>query len=102
MTPPSNSARSTSPRPCFPTNAPERQLDDPHARTWTVGARVPHVPLRDNGSQISTLDAADHGFAVLADHGHELWRRAADEAGQSLGVAIAVTPIDPGSLPEPA
>ena len=86
----------------LPDHAPERQLDDPHARTWTVGARVPHVPLRDNGSQISTLDAADHGFAVLADHGHELWRRAADEAEQSLGVAIAVKPIDPGSLPEPA
>jgi hypothetical protein len=48
------------------------------------------------------LDAADHGFAVLADDGHELWRQAADEAEQALGVAIAVKPIDPGSLPEPA
>ena len=48
------------------------------------------------------MDAADHGFAVLADEGHELWRQAADEAEQSLGVAIAVKPIDPGSLPEPS
>jgi 2-polyprenyl-6-methoxyphenol hydroxylase-like FAD-dependent oxidoreductase len=85
-----------------PDRAPDQQLDDPHARTWTVGARVPHVPLTDNGSQISTLDAADHGFAVLADEGHELWLQAADEAEQSLGVAIAVKPVDPGSLPGPS
>jgi 2-polyprenyl-6-methoxyphenol hydroxylase-like FAD-dependent oxidoreductase len=85
-----------------PDHAPEQQLDDPHARTWTVGARVPHVPLTDNGSQISALDAADLGFALLADHGHDLWRRAAGEVEESLGVAVAVKPIDPGSMPEPA
>jgi 2-polyprenyl-6-methoxyphenol hydroxylase-like FAD-dependent oxidoreductase len=85
-----------------PDHAPEQQLDDPHARTWRVGARVPHVPLTDNGSQSSTLDAADRGFAVLADHGHDVWRRAAGEVEESLGVAVAVKPIDPGSLPEPA
>jgi 2-polyprenyl-6-methoxyphenol hydroxylase-like FAD-dependent oxidoreductase len=83
-------------------HAPEQQLDDPHARTWTVGARVPHVPLTDNGSQSSTLDAADRGFALLADHGHDLWQRAAGEVEESLGVPVAVKPIDPGSPPEPA
>jgi 2-polyprenyl-6-methoxyphenol hydroxylase-like FAD-dependent oxidoreductase len=81
---------------------PEQQLDDPHARTWTVGARVPHVPLTYDGNQISTLDVASPGFGLLADHEHDLWRRAAGEAEESLGVAIAVTPIDPGSLPERA
>ena len=85
-----------------PDHAPEQQLDDPHARTWRVGARVPHVPLTDNGSQSSTLDAADRCFAVLADHGHDVWRRAAGDVEESLGVAVAVKPIDPGSLPEPA
>ena len=71
-----------------PDHAPEQQLDDPHARTWTVGARVPHVPLTDNGSQSSTLDAADGGFALLADHGHDVWRRAAGDVEESLGVAV--------------
>jgi 2-polyprenyl-6-methoxyphenol hydroxylase-like FAD-dependent oxidoreductase len=85
-----------------PDHAPEQQLDDPHARSWTVGARVPHVLLTDNGSQSSTLDAADRGFALLADHGHDLWQRAAGEVEDSLGVPVAVKPIDPGSLPEPA
>jgi putative polyketide hydroxylase len=82
--------------------APEQQLDDPHARTWTVGARVPHAPLTYDGNQISTLDAAYPGFALLAGHGHDLWRRAAAEAEESLGVAIAVQPVDPGSPPERA
>jgi hypothetical protein len=84
-----------------PEHAPEQQLDDPHARTWTVGARVPHVPLTDNGSQSSTLDAADRRFALLADHGHDVWRRAARDVEESLGVAVAVKPIDPGSCPSP-
>jgi 2-polyprenyl-6-methoxyphenol hydroxylase-like FAD-dependent oxidoreductase len=85
-----------------PEVAPERQLDDPHARTWTAGARVPHIPLADNGNQISTLDAAGRGFALLADHGLDLWRRAAAEVGESLGVEVTVRPVEAGSLPGPA
>jgi hypothetical protein len=42
------------------------------------------------------------GFAVLADHGHDLWQPAAGEARDSLGVDVAVQPIGPDSLPEPA
>lgn len=82
--------------------APQQQLADPHAYTWTAGARVPHFPLADNGNQISTLDAAGPGFALLADHEHDLWRRAAAGVGESFGVDVAVWPIDPGSLPGPA
>jgi 2-polyprenyl-6-methoxyphenol hydroxylase-like FAD-dependent oxidoreductase len=75
---------------------PGQQLDDPHARAWTVGARVPHVPLAGDGNRLSTLDAAGPGFALLADQGHDLWQRAAGEAGESLDVAVEVKPIDPG------
>jgi 2-polyprenyl-6-methoxyphenol hydroxylase-like FAD-dependent oxidoreductase len=82
--------------------APAQQLDDPHARTWTVGARVPHVPLAGDGNQVSTLDVGGRGFALLADHGHDLWRRAAAEAEESLGVAVAVQPLGRDFLPEPA
>jgi 2-polyprenyl-6-methoxyphenol hydroxylase-like FAD-dependent oxidoreductase len=78
----------------------EQQLDDPRARTWTVGARVPHVPLAR--AQNSTLDAAGPGFALLVDREHDLWRRAAGEIEEALGVVIAVHPVDPGSLSESA
>lgn len=77
--------------------APESQLDDPHARTWTVGARVPHV-WSSGGTGVSTLDAADKGFAVLADNGHDQWRHAAARTEESLGVTVAVQPIDPAAV----
>jgi 2-polyprenyl-6-methoxyphenol hydroxylase-like FAD-dependent oxidoreductase len=75
------------------------QLDDPHARTWTVGARVPHRPMAGGGS---TVDAAGRGFALLADDGHDAWRRAAGQVEAALGVAIAVQPVDRGLRSEPA
>ncbi len=76
---------------------PEQQLDDPKARTWTVGARVPHVPL-DGGS---TLDAADPGFALLADEAHDAWRRAAADVEKTLGVTVAVFAVDPDPASRP-
>ncbi|MBO0776307.1 MAG: FAD-dependent monooxygenase, partial [Actinobacteria bacterium] len=79
--------------------AGEQPLDDPHARTWTAGARVPHIPLSGDGGGISSLDAAGLGFAVLAADGHDEWRRAAAEVSQSLGAEIAVWPVDPAALP---
>ena len=79
----------------------DEPLDDPHARTWTVGARVPHVELVGDGGRLSTLDVADPGFAVLASEGHGEWRQAADEVGESLGVSVAVQPIDGAAIPQP-
>lgn len=82
-----------------PAQAPDQPLDDPHARTWTVGARVPHAPLSGDGGKISSLDAAGPGFAVLAGDGLEEWRRAATAVSQSLGAEVAVWPVDSASLP---
>ena len=52
-------------RRCPRDDLPESLLDDPHARSWTVGARVPHVMLPDTGRPLSTLDTANEGFALL-------------------------------------
>ena len=68
----------------------EQPLDDPHARTWTVGTRVPHVEL-DGG--VSTLDVADGGFAVVASEGPEVWQQSARAVEDSLGVPVAVQPV---------
>jgi hypothetical protein len=81
-------------------NVPEQPLDDPHARTWTVGARVPHVELVGDGGRMSTLDVSDQGFAVLAGEGHDAWRSAAGKVAQPLGVTIAVQAIDAGAMPQ--
>lgn len=68
-------------------------LDNPHARTWTVGARVPHVVLPGT-HPASTLDVADGGFGLLVSGGHDGWARAAAEAQKSCGVPVAVQAID--------
>ena len=74
---------------------PENPLDDPHARSWTVGARVPHVMLAGTGGQISTLDTTDEGFALLVEHEHA-GRRGVVNA---LDIPVAVHPLGPGDAP---
>jgi hypothetical protein len=69
----------------------EHPLDDPHARTWTVGSRVPHVEL-DGGA--STLDVADGGFAVLTSENRDEWEHAAHAVEESLGVPVAVQALE--------
>ena len=69
----------------------EQPLDDPHARTWTVGSRVPHVEL-DGGA--STLDVADGGFAVLTSEDRDEWQHAARAVEESLGVPVAVQALE--------
>jgi FAD binding domain len=83
-------------------DAPAQPLDDPHRRTWMVGALLPHVPLAGDGAGTSSLDAAGRGFALLADDGLDGWRRAAAEAGETLGADVTVRSIDPDALPTPA
>ena len=74
---------------------PESPLDDPHARSWTVGARVPHLMLPDAGHPISTLDTANEGFALLVGDGHAGWR----EAASTLDIPVAVHALKPGDIP---
>src|SRR5213078_2800285 len=61
---------------------PAQELDDPHARTWTPGARVPHFPLADGTG--STLDTAAPGLALLTGDGLSYWQQAADQARKAL------------------
>ena len=72
--------------------------DDPRQRSWTVGARVPHVPVSLNGRQASTLDVCDSGFALVVTEQRELWGRAAGDVEQALGVPIAVPRLQADDL----
>jgi putative polyketide hydroxylase len=74
---------------------PESPLDDPHARSWTVGARVPHVALPHSGRPISTLDTASEGFALLVEDGQADWR----EAAGALDIPVAVHALKPDDIP---
>ncbi len=86
-------------------DTPEGPLDDPHARAWTVGARIPHIMLPGADGSMSTLDTADQGFALLVEEGSERWRRAAADVTRTLGIPVAVYVPNRGDIPrssEPA
>jgi 2-polyprenyl-6-methoxyphenol hydroxylase-like FAD-dependent oxidoreductase len=83
----------------MPAPLPGQPLDDPHLHTWTVGARVPYVDLAGDGDRLCTLDVADTGFGLLATEAHDAWRRAARAVEESLGVTVAVQPIDAATIP---
>jgi hypothetical protein len=76
--------------------SPAQELDDPHARTWTPGARVPHFPLADGTG--STLDTAAPGFALLTDDASDHWPQAAGQARNALGVTVTVHQLSSGAL----
>jgi 2-polyprenyl-6-methoxyphenol hydroxylase-like FAD-dependent oxidoreductase len=80
---------------------PPQDLDDPHARTWTAGARVPHLPLADGDGTASTLDAAAPGFALLTGTPAD-WRQAAAQASSALGVPVSVRQVAGDAIPAPA
>jgi len=76
-------------------------LDDPRARTWTVGARVPHVMVPGPDGPISTLDTPGEGFALLVDDNVEQWQGAATDATEALGIPVAVYGVDSSDIPGP-
>jgi 2-polyprenyl-6-methoxyphenol hydroxylase-like FAD-dependent oxidoreductase len=75
---------------------PAQELDDPHARTWTPGTRVPHLPMADGTG--STLDTAAPGFALLTDDASDHWPQAAGQARNALGVTVTVHQLSSGAL----
>src|SRR4051812_13540835 len=80
----------------------DRQLDDPRARAWTVGARVPHLLLGGEGEEISTLDTVGTQFALLISEREDLWSRTAAGVSEVLRVPIAVRDIARCRTPETA
>ncbi|HWL99706.1 MAG TPA: FAD-dependent monooxygenase [Nocardioidaceae bacterium] len=75
-----------------------RRVDDPRLRSWTVGARVPHLPVSRNGRPGSTLDLTRSGFALLVTEHREAWQRAVDDAEFGSGLPIVVHHLQPDDL----
>jgi hypothetical protein len=51
--------------------------------------------LSEDGGPSSTVDVGGSGFALLVSDGEADWRGAAVDVERSLGVPIAVHPMDP-------
>jgi putative polyketide hydroxylase len=78
--------------------APAGEVDDPRLRSWTVGARVPHIPVSVGGGQGSTLDLSRSGFALLVTEQPEDWQRAVDDVERDRSIPIAVHHLLAGAL----
>jgi putative polyketide hydroxylase len=60
------------------------------------GTRLPHAWVTRKGEQVSTLDIAGPGFAVLAGPRGQAWCQAAQEAARRSGVEITAHRVGPG------
>jgi 2-polyprenyl-6-methoxyphenol hydroxylase-like FAD-dependent oxidoreductase len=83
-----------------PDRSQESDVDDPRLRSWTVGARVPHVSVSLNGRKASTLDLCGSGFTLVVTEQPEAWRRASEDVEHTLGIPVAVTHVQADDLEE--
>ena len=67
----------------------DQPLDDPRSQSWLPGTRAPHAWIDER----STVDLADHGFALMVTDDEDGWGKVADETQRLLGVSIAVQPL---------
>ncbi|MCX4816362.1 FAD-dependent monooxygenase [Streptomyces sp. NBC_01239] len=66
------------------------------------GMRVPHVWVTSGGEQVSTVDLAGTGFALLAAADGARWAGAAEAVAQRLGVPLTARRVAPdGDLTAP-
>lgn len=72
---------------------------DPRRSCAMPGTRAPHLPLRNDGADISSLDLYGKGFVLMTGHAGAPWVIAAAEAGAATGVEIEVHRVAaPGAL----
>jgi putative polyketide hydroxylase len=69
------------------------------------GSRAPHLWVRREGAEISTLDLYERSFVVLSGPGGQVWRNAAQKASENTGVPVEAYLVGDGPdcdlVPEP-
>jgi hypothetical protein len=84
----------------------DERVADPRTSAGRRGSRAPHVELRHDGAQVSSLDLFGGGrFVLLAGRDGANWVTTANEAAEALGVPLTThvlgPDIDPsGRFPE--
>jgi hypothetical protein len=68
--------------------------EDPHAPSGRAGFRAPHIPVRRDGADVSTVDLVGQSFLLLCGSadaaGEGRWARAGAAAAERLGVPLDV------------
>jgi 2-polyprenyl-6-methoxyphenol hydroxylase-like FAD-dependent oxidoreductase len=62
--------------------------EDPHHPSGRPGFRGPHVPIRRNGTEMSTVDLPDRSLVLLAGPEGKPWLDAGTAAAARLGVPL--------------
>ena len=68
--------------------------EDPREPTGRPGFRAPHLPIRLDGRECSTLDLFGREFVALAGRDGHSWRLAGEAAGSALGVQVSTHVVD--------
>jgi 2-polyprenyl-6-methoxyphenol hydroxylase-like FAD-dependent oxidoreductase len=65
------------------------------------GSRAPHLVVRAQGAEMSTLDLFGRGFVLMAGPGSEPWCSSALRAAESLGVPLELRIVGGPELDDP-
>jgi 2-polyprenyl-6-methoxyphenol hydroxylase-like FAD-dependent oxidoreductase len=69
---------------------------DPRTPTGEPGFRAPHVPLRRDGTELSTVDLVARDPVLLTGPDGAGWLRAGEAAAAALGVPLSAYRVGPG------
>jgi 2-polyprenyl-6-methoxyphenol hydroxylase-like FAD-dependent oxidoreductase len=73
-----------------PDGTDDGDWEDPRTPTGRPGFRIPHVPLRRDGAEISTVDLVGTEPVLLTGPAGAAWARAGRQAAGGLGVPLDV------------
>jgi hypothetical protein len=77
--------------------------EDPHAPTGRPGFRAPHVPVRRDGTEVSTMDLLERDPVLFTGADGDSWARTGTAAAERLGVRLEVFRIgDGGDVEDPS
>jgi len=72
--------------------------EDPREPTGRPGIRAPHVPLRLDGTQLSTLDLVRTDMVLLVGPDGAAWQQAGKAVAQQLGVPLDLHVVGDGDF----
>jgi 2-polyprenyl-6-methoxyphenol hydroxylase-like FAD-dependent oxidoreductase len=75
--------------------------ENPRESKGRPGTRAPHIYLRRDGRQISTLDLFDRNFTLLAGPEGNSWCESARAAGKRLAIPVDVHRVGADGLTDP-
>ncbi|MFC0544141.1 FAD-dependent monooxygenase [Kutzneria chonburiensis] len=70
--------------------------EDPHRPSGRPGFRAPHVPLRQGGKPVSTVDFFGRDWVLLTGTEGGVWHEAAKHVADRLGIVVRTVGLGPG------